>query len=101
METDAPKACSLQGPVVAAAKGERIQVLAHLRAEDEIVVAREVVALLELAKHIDQLGHHRHASDALALRDLLAAVRVIAPDVDQAADEINLLPAQRQQLALT
>jgi hypothetical protein len=44
------------------------------------------------------MGHRAHA---LTLGHLLAAVGVVAPHVQQAGDEINIPPAQRQQLTLT
>ena len=57
-------------------------------------------ALLERRQGVDHRGHHRHRPDPLALRHLLPAAGEVAPDVEQTVDEVDVAPAQRQQLAL-
>jgi hypothetical protein len=61
---------------------------------------REVLAALELRQPVGDLRDHRDAPDPLALRHLLGAVGVAAPDVDQVAEEVDVRPPQGEQLAL-
>ncbi len=75
--------------------------LADLGAEDEVLVVSEMLALLEGRQGVDDLGHHRHRADPLALRHALDALLVVkAPaNVKEAADEIDLAPPEREKLA--
>lgn len=77
-----------------------VEVLADLRAEHEVIVAGEVLALLQRRQGVEHVGHHRHRPDPLSLRHLFDPAGEVAADVKQTGEKIDIVPAQGQQLAL-
>jgi len=100
VKDDPRQAGLLERSIEAAPQLPGAQVGADLAAEDEVFVAGEVLAALELRQAVGDLRDHRDAPDPLALRDLLGPIGVVVPDVDQVAEEVDIRPAQPDQLAL-
>jgi hypothetical protein len=72
---------------------EVIQVLAFT-GENQITLGGELLPFLELRPGVDHGRHHRHRPDPLSLRHLLFAAGEVAPNVEQAIDEVNVRPAE-------
>lgn len=103
VEADAGETGGLDGVVVVAPKRPTVDVLANGDAEDEVVVAGEVLAAAEPVERANQLGDEWDAADFARLRCLLVSRRLRpgTTHVDALAGEVDIPPAQRQQLALT
>ena len=69
-------------------------------AEDEVVLVGEVLALAEPRERLGDLGRHRDRADLAGLRRGQVAVGVAGSDADGRAGEVDVSPAQRDELAL-
>jgi hypothetical protein len=96
VELDRSEVRTLLRLLIAATVRVVVQVVAHVRTEHNVSVAREVVALFESGKRVHRFGHQGNAANPLSLGHLLHAELVIpvVADVKQTADEINVPPTQ-------
>lgn len=93
-----PHARRPQSGAVALLQGLVADVLAAWRTEDEIFVRREVFALTEAGEPLRYLLGHRHCALRPALRRRRLALGPVFTDVDRATSEVDVPPAQREQL---
>src|SRR6188472_64890 len=91
--------CRPESGAVTLLQGLVADVLAACRTKDKIVVGGEVIALAESRQTFGDLLGHRHGSLGPALRRRRLTLGPVLADVDCAAGEIHVAPAQRQQLA--
>jgi hypothetical protein len=73
-------------------------VASDLITEDEVVVAGEVLAAAERVHRDHRLIRERDATPAMALGAVLLALDVVALHVHDAVGEVDVPPAQREQL---
>ena len=67
--------------------------------EDQAVLPRELLALRKPRERLSDLGRERHGSHLAGLRRGERASRVARADVHDAPGEVDVAPAQREQLA--
>src|SRR4051812_1075869 len=77
------------------------QVTSEPTAEHEVVGCCEPVSLAEVCEDLGDLSHHWDSALATALWSSFSAVREVAADVDQLKSEVEVAPAQCEQLALS
>jgi hypothetical protein len=77
----------------------RVEVPGHLAGEDRVGGRRGVAALPEARKRVCHFGNQRNRPRPAALGRRHSAVRERALDADRALDEVDVAPAQGDELA--
>ncbi len=85
--------------LVAAPQGRRVEVAAELTGEDHVVVARPGLTLSEPGEGSGDVGGHRHGAAAARLGRAQDAVGDARAHADVRAGEVDVAPAQGDELA--
>jgi hypothetical protein len=84
---------------VAAPQGRAVEMAAALAGQDEIVLRGQLVTLAEQRQRSGDLRRQRHRADLAALGRGQVTGREARPHADDVVGEVDLAPAQRDQLA--
>ena len=88
-----------QGRLVAAAQRRRVEVVATLAGEDDVVIANPVLPATEMRQPRGDVGREGHRADLAGLGRGPVAVVEAGAHADGAAGEVDVAPAQCEQLA--
>jgi hypothetical protein len=91
---------SLERGAVALRQRGAVEVAARDPDEDQVVVAGEELSLAEPGERLPDLRRHRNRADLAGLRRREVAVRVAGSDANGGAGEVDVSPAERDELAL-
>src|SRR5829696_1444717 len=99
VEADRPEIRRVAGGDVPPPKRRTVEMAANRAREDEIVGTGEVLPLTEASEHHRYGGNHRNDADSVAFRGDDLLVGVVAVHAERLPLEINVTPAERNELA--